>query len=74
MDWPVRMVSAYRSDFDYDMNVSYRPEDLKAGRAIYNFEPYDGEMEDTPAHVSSGGRHSAGSPGAERPLHAAAAP
>jgi predicted dithiol-disulfide oxidoreductase (DUF899 family) len=46
MEWPVKMVSAYGTDFNYDMNVSFRPEDIKAGRATYNFEPYRGDMED----------------------------
>jgi predicted dithiol-disulfide oxidoreductase (DUF899 family) len=43
MDWPVKMASAFQTDFNYDMHVSFRPEDLKTGRAEYNFEPYRGD-------------------------------
>lgn len=46
MDWPVRMVSAYGTDFNYDMSVSFRPDTVKAGRATYNFQSYRGDMED----------------------------
>jgi predicted dithiol-disulfide oxidoreductase (DUF899 family) len=46
MEWPVKMVSAFRTDFNYDMHVSFRPEDMQAGRAQYNFEPYDGDTEE----------------------------
>jgi predicted dithiol-disulfide oxidoreductase (DUF899 family) len=46
MGWPVKMVWAYGTDFNFDMNVSFRPEDLKAERATYNFELYRGDMED----------------------------
>jgi predicted dithiol-disulfide oxidoreductase (DUF899 family) len=40
MDWPIRMVSAYGTDFNYDMSVSFRPDTMKAGRATYNFQSY----------------------------------
>lgn len=46
MGWPVKMVSAYDTDFNYDLNVSFRPEDLKAGQATYNYEPYRGDTAD----------------------------
>jgi predicted dithiol-disulfide oxidoreductase (DUF899 family) len=32
-------VSSFRSDFNYDFNVSFKPEDVAAGRAQYNFRP-----------------------------------
>ncbi len=39
MDWRVLWVSAFRSDFNYDFGVSFRREDVSAGRASYNFGP-----------------------------------
>jgi predicted dithiol-disulfide oxidoreductase (DUF899 family) len=30
-------VSSYRNDFNYDFHVSFRPEELAAGKANYNF-------------------------------------
>jgi predicted dithiol-disulfide oxidoreductase (DUF899 family) len=38
MDWRFRWVSSYHSDFNYDFDVSFRPEDVAAGRALYNFQ------------------------------------
>jgi predicted dithiol-disulfide oxidoreductase (DUF899 family) len=46
MGWRFRFVSSYGSDFNYDFNVSFRPEDMKAGRAVYNFQTMDPGMED----------------------------
>jgi predicted dithiol-disulfide oxidoreductase (DUF899 family) len=46
MGWPVKMVSAHNNQFNYDMNVSFHAEDIKIGKASYNFEPYRGKMED----------------------------
>ena len=37
MGWKFPWVSSYRSDFNYDFDVSFRPEDMAAGRALYNF-------------------------------------
>src|SRR5258708_23978156 len=39
MGWTVPWVSSYGSDFNYDFNVSFRAEDVTAGRALYNFAP-----------------------------------
>src|ERR1700733_3135325 len=30
-------VSSYKSDFNYDFHVSFRPEEVKAGKTVYNF-------------------------------------
>jgi predicted dithiol-disulfide oxidoreductase (DUF899 family) len=38
MGWKFPWVSSYRSDFNYDFNVSFKPEDVAAGRAVYNFQ------------------------------------
>jgi predicted dithiol-disulfide oxidoreductase (DUF899 family) len=37
MGWRFRWVSSFASDFNYDFNVSFRPADMQAGRAYYNW-------------------------------------
>jgi predicted dithiol-disulfide oxidoreductase (DUF899 family) len=37
MGWKFPWVSSYGSDFNYDFDVSFTPEQVAAGRAIYNF-------------------------------------
>jgi predicted dithiol-disulfide oxidoreductase (DUF899 family) len=39
MGWKFVWVSSFDSEFNYDFNVSFRPEDVAAGRAQYNFRP-----------------------------------
>jgi predicted dithiol-disulfide oxidoreductase (DUF899 family) len=39
MGWKFLWVSSFKSDFNYDFDVSFRPQDVKAGRAQYNFRP-----------------------------------
>lgn len=46
MGWQARFVSSFGSDFNYDFNVSYTPEQLAAKKATYNFAPLDFEIED----------------------------
>ena len=38
MGWRFPWVSSYHSDFNYDFHVSFRPEEVAAGRALYNFQ------------------------------------
>jgi predicted dithiol-disulfide oxidoreductase (DUF899 family) len=38
MGWRFRWVSSYHSDFNYDFNVSFRPGEVAAGQALYNFQ------------------------------------
>src|SRR5918996_553573 len=38
MGWKFRWVSSYHSDFNYDFNVSFTPEQVASGRALYNFQ------------------------------------
>jgi predicted dithiol-disulfide oxidoreductase (DUF899 family) len=38
MNWRFRWVSSNHSDFNYDFNVSFRPEEVASGRALYNFQ------------------------------------
>lgn len=37
MEWQFCWLSSYKSDFNYDFHVSFRPEEVKAGKTIYNF-------------------------------------
>lgn len=37
MGWRFRWVSSYGSDFNYDFHVSFTPEQLAGGRALYNY-------------------------------------
>jgi predicted dithiol-disulfide oxidoreductase (DUF899 family) len=37
MGWEFCWVSSYESDFNYDFHVSFRPDEVKAGKTIYNF-------------------------------------
>ncbi len=38
MGWRFPWVSSYHNDFNYDFNVSFRPQEVAAGRALYNFQ------------------------------------
>jgi predicted dithiol-disulfide oxidoreductase (DUF899 family) len=38
MGWTFTWVSSFGSDFNYDFHVSFRPEEIAAGRAYYNYE------------------------------------
>lgn len=38
MGWRFPWVSSYRSDFNYDFDVSFTPEQIASGRALYNFQ------------------------------------
>jgi predicted dithiol-disulfide oxidoreductase (DUF899 family) len=38
MGWRFPWVSSYHNDFNYDFHVSFRPEEVAAGRALYNFQ------------------------------------
>jgi predicted dithiol-disulfide oxidoreductase (DUF899 family) len=37
MGWNVRWVSSYGSDFNFDFNVSFTPEQIASGNATYNY-------------------------------------
>ena len=37
MGWKFPWVSSHRSDFNYDFDVSFTPEQVASGRALYNF-------------------------------------
>jgi predicted dithiol-disulfide oxidoreductase (DUF899 family) len=38
MGWRFPWVSSYRSDFNYDFDVSFTPAQIASGRALYNFQ------------------------------------
>lgn len=46
--WSFPWVSSAPSDFNYDFNASFRPEELKRGKAIYNYERLEQEKSDLP--------------------------
>jgi predicted dithiol-disulfide oxidoreductase (DUF899 family) len=46
MGWNFPWVSSYGSDFNFDFGVSFTPEDLAAGRAIYNYGEVIRESQD----------------------------
>jgi predicted dithiol-disulfide oxidoreductase (DUF899 family) len=48
LGWQFKWVSSAGSDFNYDYQVSFRPEDVKGGTARYNDAPYAGSMSDLP--------------------------
>jgi predicted dithiol-disulfide oxidoreductase (DUF899 family) len=39
MGWRFSWVSSYYSDFNYDFSVSFKPEQVASGQALYNFQP-----------------------------------
>jgi predicted dithiol-disulfide oxidoreductase (DUF899 family) len=46
MGWRFPFVSSYRSDFNYDFNVSFTPEAVATKTAFYNFRETDPGLED----------------------------
>ncbi len=48
LGWHFKWLSSGGSDFNYDYNVSFRPEDLASGKAIYNYGPTEMQMADLP--------------------------
>jgi predicted dithiol-disulfide oxidoreductase (DUF899 family) len=42
MGWGFPWVSSYHSDFNYDFNVSFMPEQIASGQALYNFQQVAG--------------------------------
>ena len=41
MGWRFPWVSSYRSDFNYDFHVSFKPEEMEGGRALVNYRRAD---------------------------------
>ena len=40
MGWKFCCVSSFKSDFNYDFHVSFRPDEVKAGKTTYNFREH----------------------------------
>src|SRR3546814_12182650 len=59
MGWRFKWVSSLGSDFNYDFNVSFRPEDTAKRRIFYNYEFCDSDSEDL-SGVSVFYKHAAG--------------
>lgn len=47
MGWKAMWVSSFNSDFNYDYQASFTPEDLAAGKVFYNFRLQEG-IEEVP--------------------------
>jgi predicted dithiol-disulfide oxidoreductase (DUF899 family) len=48
MGWTFKWVSSANTDFNYDYQVSFKPEDVAQGTAVYNYARYDKSMTDLP--------------------------
>lgn len=46
MGWKFKWVSSNKTDFNFDFNVSFTPEQLKNGKAVYNFSPLDMDIDE----------------------------
>jgi predicted dithiol-disulfide oxidoreductase (DUF899 family) len=44
MGWDFPWVSSFGSDFNFDYNVSFKPEEIAAGNAMHNYEIRDNKM------------------------------
>ena len=48
LGWSFKWVSSADADFNYDYHVSFRPEDVARGTAVYNYASYHESMPDKP--------------------------
>jgi predicted dithiol-disulfide oxidoreductase (DUF899 family) len=46
MGWRFKWVSSLRNNFNFDLNVSFTPEQIKSGRMIYNYARLDMEIDE----------------------------
>jgi len=46
MGWTFTWLSSFGSDFNFDFHVSFRPEDVETGRAVYNYTTQDPGVSD----------------------------
>jgi predicted dithiol-disulfide oxidoreductase (DUF899 family) len=46
MGWKFKWVSSNGSDFNFDMNASFTPEQIKNGTAIYNYVPLEMDIDE----------------------------
>jgi predicted dithiol-disulfide oxidoreductase (DUF899 family) len=50
MGWRFKWVSSYGSDFNYDYQVSFTPDDIANGKAHYNYKVLDFEIDELAGH------------------------
>lgn len=48
MGWTFPLLSSANTDFNFDFDVAFRPEELETGEALYNYAPYEWSMPETP--------------------------
>ncbi len=46
MGWRFLWVSSFGTDFNFDLNVSFTPEQLNSGTAVYNYAPLDMDIDE----------------------------
>jgi predicted dithiol-disulfide oxidoreductase (DUF899 family) len=46
MGWKFKWVSSNKTDFNFDFNVSFTPQQLKKGTAIYNYAPLNMDIDE----------------------------
>jgi predicted dithiol-disulfide oxidoreductase (DUF899 family) len=46
MGWKFKWLSSLKTDFNFDFGVSFTPEEIKSGKAIYNFAPLDMDIDE----------------------------
>lgn len=46
MGWHFPWLSSNPTDFNFDFNVSFTPEQIKSGKAIYNYRPLDMDIDE----------------------------
>ena len=46
MGWGFKWVSSDQNDFNYDLQVSFSPDQIRRGEVVYNYEPADMDMRD----------------------------
>src|SRR5207302_11495248 len=48
LGWSFKWLSSFGSDFNYDYSVSFKPDDLAGGKAMYNYAVNTMNMSDLP--------------------------
>tara|TARA_R110002124_G_scaffold140291_1_gene304672 strand:- start:875 stop:1633 length:759 start_codon:yes stop_codon:yes gene_type:complete len=50
MGWEINWVSSFDSDFNYDFHVSFKPDEMEDGTALYNYQRGKKSMTDLSGH------------------------
>jgi predicted dithiol-disulfide oxidoreductase (DUF899 family) len=50
MGWTFKWVSSFANDFNYDFQVSFRPEDAARGKVEYNYDMIETSMDELPGY------------------------